>query len=80
LFELHDSVVVPPEETDVGVADRLIVGGLCPPELCPEEPAEPPPPPHAAIDRVVNSRMTGRAGRVLNNVEKSVSIGRIRPS
>jgi hypothetical protein len=80
LLVVHDSVVVPPEETEVGLADKLIVGGLCPPVPCPEVPPEPPPPPHAAIDRDANNTTRGRIGDVLNDFGMTVNIGRIRPS
>lgn len=44
----HASVVVPPEPTVVGEAEKLIVGGLDPPGACGAALSDPPPPPHAA--------------------------------
>lgn len=80
LVEVHDNVVVPPDETDVGLAERLTVGGLCPPDPCPVVLPEPPPPPHAAIDNEATNTMKGRIERVLNSNGESENIGRIRPS
>jgi hypothetical protein len=45
----HESCVVPPLETLVGLADMLTVGGLVPPVTGALEPPDPPPP-HAAAE------------------------------
>ncbi len=57
LLEFHDSVVVPPDDTLDGLADKLTVGGLWEPGGWLVEPPEPPPP-QATIDsdvRTINS-------------------------
>ncbi len=65
LLEFHDSVVVPPDGTLDGFADKLTVGGLCEPGAWLVELPEPPPP-HAASNsdaRVIDSeRERIRAG------------------
>lgn len=70
----HESVVVPPELTVVGEAEKLMVGGLEPPGACGAALSDPPPPPHAAraIDATIYAADLS-AGIVFKGAQKTIA-------
>lgn len=67
LLVVHDNVAVPPDATLVGLADKLIVGGLWPP--ADELPEPEPPPPHAVRTITMEETANVRAACIDFNKE-----------